>query len=147
MTSPPKKLESKAPESDFDRVSALGILFGIPLLFLIAFVYPLFPHEFTSLRFCAFWHFFHVDCPGCGLIRAFMALTQGDLRASINAHPLGMVIALFLVLLFLRTAVSVWKGKKLPPLFSDRLRLFLVWCFLLSLLGLWAMKLYRSLFL
>ena len=33
-----------------------------------------------------------IPCPGCGLTRSWIAAAQGDLRASFQWHPLGVVL-------------------------------------------------------
>lgn len=41
---------------------------------------------------------FHVECPGCGLTRSFIALAAGDWRASVSANRVGWLVALAVVL-------------------------------------------------
>jgi hypothetical protein len=36
---------------------------------------------------CPSKHFFHVDCPGCGLQRSILALLEGDLVKSFQLYP------------------------------------------------------------
>jgi hypothetical protein len=35
----------------------------------------------------------HVDCPTCGMTRAFAALARGDLRLSLALHPWALPVA------------------------------------------------------
>ncbi|MDR2474021.1 MAG: DUF2752 domain-containing protein [Tannerella sp.] len=36
---------------------------------------------------CPSKHFFHLDCPGCGLQRSIVALFEGNLTESIRLYP------------------------------------------------------------
>ncbi|MDR2622042.1 MAG: DUF2752 domain-containing protein [Dysgonamonadaceae bacterium] len=36
---------------------------------------------------CPSKHFFHIDCPGCGLQRSVLALFEGDLVKSVQLYP------------------------------------------------------------
>ena len=36
---------------------------------------------------CPSKHFFHIDCPGCGLQRSIVALLEGDLATSLQVYP------------------------------------------------------------
>lgn len=49
-----------------------------------------------------------IDCPGCGMTRALLALLKGDLAASIAFHP----FLLPSILLFGMTVVSYLKSNK-----------------------------------
>jgi hypothetical protein len=41
---------------------------------------------------------FGMDCPGCGLTRSFILLSQGRWHAAYVTHPLGWLLALLIVL-------------------------------------------------
>jgi hypothetical protein len=36
---------------------------------------------------CAFVSYFNIECPGCGIQRAFIALLRGDLSSSLSHFP------------------------------------------------------------
>lgn len=42
---------------------------------------------------CLFRQLTHVDCPTCGMTRAFAALAHGDLRQSLALHPWALPLA------------------------------------------------------
>ena len=46
---------------------------------------------------CPIKHFFHVDCPGCGLQRSFLALLEGDLWKSLSLYPATIPIFALLI--------------------------------------------------
>jgi Protein of unknown function (DUF2752) len=126
-----------------DQVRALegwGILAGIPALFVVAFLLWFVP-GFEHLPLCAVRSFLGVDCPGCGLSRSFAALTHGHLRASIDYHPLGIVIAAWLIVLFGRKLFLTITARTLPALLSQRARDWLVAGFLFALIVQWLVKL------
>jgi hypothetical protein len=41
----------------------------------------------SHLLTCPSKHFFHLDCPGCGLQRSIVALLEGDLEKSLQLYP------------------------------------------------------------
>ncbi|MDL2222758.1 DUF2752 domain-containing protein [Bacteroidales bacterium OttesenSCG-928-M11] len=46
---------------------------------------------------CPSKHFLHVDCPGCGLQRSFLALLEGNLKESLVLYPATIpMLVLFL---------------------------------------------------
>jgi hypothetical protein len=67
----------------------------------------------VALRFSGVWNFdsvqflppclFHavtdIDCPGCGMTRAFLRLAQGDLAGAWGFHPFSPLLALLLLAL------------------------------------------------
>jgi Protein of unknown function (DUF2752) len=57
----------------------------IPLLFS---VYSNFTHWLeANMLTCPSKKYLHIECPGCGLQRGFIALLQGDIPASLRVYP------------------------------------------------------------
>jgi hypothetical protein len=49
------------------------------------------------LLVCPSKHFFHLDCPGCGLQRSIIALLEGDLGKSLSLYPATIPIFVLLI--------------------------------------------------
>jgi hypothetical protein len=45
---------------------------------------------------CPSKHFFHIDCPGCGLQRSLVALLEGDVGESLRLYPATIPIIFML---------------------------------------------------
>ncbi len=117
------------------------ILLGIPALFICAFLLFLLP-QVLNLPFCAVRSFLNIDCPGCGLTRSFAYLSHGQVRTSIDFHPLGIVIAAWLVYLFIRQLFFLILKKPLPYVFSQKGRDVILFGFLIAMLVYWVIKLF-----
>lgn len=113
---------------------------GVPALFFVAYVWPALPW-LDRFDLCAVHGFLGVDCPGCGLIRSFAALAHGGIRRSVDMHPLGVVIALWLVYIFAREGYALIKGRRPRELLTQRQRDILVGVFLAALIIQWMVKL------
>lgn len=50
----------------------------------------------THMATCPSKHFFHIDCPGCGMQRSIIALLEGDLEKSLSLYPATIPILLLL---------------------------------------------------
>ncbi|PKP03121.1 MAG: hypothetical protein CVU11_09645 [Bacteroidetes bacterium HGW-Bacteroidetes-6] len=63
---------------------------------------------------CPVKHFTGLDCPGCGLQRAFIELLKGNIYESISIHP-GLIPLILLVFLGISQLIFKWKngGKAL----------------------------------
>ncbi len=118
---------------------------GVPALFFSAYVLATMP-VLTTLPLCAVKLFANVDCPGCGLTRSIAYLTHGELRRSIDFNPMGIVIAFFLVYIFVRTAISLLAGRALKPLLQQKTRDRMLVVFVFALFAQWLFKLYFLLF-
>jgi hypothetical protein len=46
---------------------------------------------------CPSRYFLHIDCPGCGLQRSFLALLEGDFAGSLRLYPATMPIIISLI--------------------------------------------------
>jgi len=80
-----------------DRMRSIGVILFIAGVFLFSGLVPL---SFLNLKIplCIFKWVSEVDCPGCGLTRAFIYFFHGDFRQSIAMNALAPVIILFMVL-------------------------------------------------
>jgi len=88
--------------------------------------------------------FLGFDCPGCGLTRSFAAMAHGHLQKGIDMHPLGLVIAIWLLYLFVRALAIVATRRRLPEILTQEGRDLLVGAFVVALLVQWVAKLVIS---
>ena len=65
---------------------------------------------------CLFYHVTGLPCPGCGLTRSFVSLGHGHLRDALHWHPLGPIIFLLFLIIWLRCGVFLLRGVTLLPL-------------------------------
>lgn len=117
------------------------VLFGVPALFVSAYIIK---PALTKLPLCSVKLFTGIDCPGCGLTRSIAFLTHGQIRKSIDYHPLGIIIALWIVYMLIRTVITSIVGKPMRPLVSQRVRDMLLIIFVVALFGQWLVKLFFS---
>lgn len=128
--------------SSFERVlRGWGVLAGVPALVFLAYLYPAIPLVATT-TLCAARRFLGFPCPGCGMTGAFVALVRGEIRASIDAHPLGIVVALWLLYLFGRALAERFRRRPLPELLRQRQRDWLLAAFLAVLFLRWGLLLW-----
>jgi len=74
---------------------------------------------------------FGFDCPGCGLTRSFIYLSQNDWRASWSLHRLGWLLAAAVLLQFPYRIVALRRGEsplgqRIPRLFGRTLVVLLI---------------------
>ena len=119
-----------------------GILLGVPALFILAFFYPHIP-ILSTFETCAVRRFLHLPCPGCGLTTSFIALTHLKFGECVAAHPLGIVVAIYLSYLFARAIFAVVLGRRPRELLTQRQRDWVLGVFLVVLIGQWVIKLAR----
>ena len=86
-----------------------------------------------------------LPCPGCGMTRSLVALAHGDLAGSLFFHPLGPVVAVVAVLVWVR-GLEVATGR--PPVLGRLLaplayvgNLPLVWVGLAAVVAVWLVRL------
>lgn len=66
---------------------------------------------------CMMQRAFGVDCPGCGLTRSIICLTQGRIADSLAMHRLGWLV---LALLILQVPYRLWCLLRTTPRFVHR---------------------------
>lgn len=116
-----------------------GAIFGIPALFIVAYIYGAIP-SLGKLPLCGARYFLGFDCPGCGMTRAISALTHLNFRSSIDYHPLGIFVAVWLLYVFFRHIFWMISGRYPKELMSQRGRDILVYSFLFFLILSWLIK-------
>jgi len=116
------------------------ILLGVPALFILAFILGSSP-KLMSVPLCAVRSFLHIDCPGCGLTRSIAFLAHGQIKKSIAFHPLGIVIGMWLVFLFLKEIIGRASRRSLFAPVSQRSRDIILFSFVIALFGQWLAKL------
>lgn len=67
----------------------------------------------THLSPCFFKSTIGIDCPGCGMQRAFIALLKGDISQSFNHHPALIPFLVTLLVLLVQLKLQHPKGAKL----------------------------------
>lgn len=79
-------------------LQAAWILLGISVLLRSAGIWNL---ESAAQFFppCIFHAVTDIDCPGCGMTRAFLCLAQGDFAKAMAFHPFSPLLALLLLAL------------------------------------------------
>lgn len=113
-----------------------GVIVGVPALFVVAYLWPMIP-AFLRPGLCAVKRFSGFPCPGCGLRSSLSLLAHGELRGSIDAHPLGVLIALWLLYVAARAVFSLVMDRPLPALLSQGQRDLLLYVFVAALVLQW----------
>lgn len=119
------------------------VLFAVPLIFVLAYVLPSYPRLLLAPA-CGFKMMTGIECPGCGMTRSFAALVHGRVRESINAHPLGIVLALWLAYNFGRATSTTISGISPRALITPFGRDIIVGAFLAAVLFQWIVRLVTS---
>jgi len=72
----------------------------IVLLCLLGFIYLFFnfQHAENAFGVCILKRITTVPCPSCGTTRAVILLLRGEIKASLLMNPLGIIVALMMVL-------------------------------------------------
>ena len=117
-----------------------GIIFGIPALFILIYLYPYLPWV-TNHTLCAFRICLNLDCPGCGITRSASALLHGDWQQSIYYHPLGIVLVISLLYIFIRKVIELFRGRRFNALFGDFSKKIVGIAIIIVLVGNWLVKL------
>jgi hypothetical protein len=103
------------------------------------------PHAWLQgLPLCYFKWVSTLDCPGCGLTRAFSFLFKGNLRDAIGMNAMGPVLALWLGIYALRDVYTLQSGRR-PQWFSPGGNRLISGLFLFLFLGQWAWKTFLAL--
>lgn len=114
---------SGSPLDSWQRSLLIGILAGILAVFGTACWLNPYGSDGKPLRMgthqqlgfppCNFVILTGKPCPSCGMTTSFSLFVRGDLVNSMQANPVGLLLAGFLVLLLPWGVASLWNGRSL----------------------------------
>lgn len=88
-------------------------LFSIPLSGAYFYSYT----NYNSPFQCPILAFTGIPCPGCGLTRSFLALTQGNLSSSFSYHLLGPILFLLLMFVTIHLLLEIVTKRKIKAFY------------------------------
>lgn len=56
---------------------------------------------------------FHLNCPGCGSLRAIYSLMHGDVGAALHYNAVGVIALVLLAFTFVTYTIGLWTGRRL----------------------------------
>jgi len=122
------------------RRVAMGLrlagLLAVPAVTWALARFDLLPH----VKLCMFERVTGRPCPGCGMTRSILELSQGDVVGSLRMHPLGVVLAGLLVAATVGTAVGLVRGDDPPVRFIERRGMSLVVVLVVLFLAQWVVR-------
>lgn len=72
-----------------------------PMLLMVSFYTQILQFMEKHLLACPSRKYLHVECPGCGFQRSFIALLRGDFAASFAYYPATVPVLVLMVFLWL----------------------------------------------
>lgn len=121
------------------KMKGWGFLFGVPALFVAGYIYARLP-SVHDLPLCAVKHFLGFDCPGCGMTRAISSLTLLNFRSSIDYHPLGIIVAGWLIYKFIQAVILKTFKKHVSLGLSDTACDVILYTFLAAIFAQWILR-------
>jgi hypothetical protein len=94
----------------------LAALLAMPPIVWTLGRWDILPH----VTLCLFQRVTGRPCPGCGMTRSMLRLSQGDVVESLRLHPLGLVLAGLWFATLAGTAVGLARGGDPVARFLDR---------------------------
>ncbi|MCO5304293.1 MAG: DUF2752 domain-containing protein [Phycicoccus sp.] len=91
---------------------------GAATAVLTARVWAVDPHQAGHYPLCPIFAVTGLYCPGCGTLRATHALLHGDVGTAFHDNAIWPVLAVVLVVLWLKWVAARWSGRHLdwnPP--------------------------------
>jgi hypothetical protein len=104
---------------------------------------PLLGEALRLPQVCITRTFLGIPCPGCGLIRSFVAVAHGNFPDAFRHNPMGpLLFALCLFYIFYRLAIRFGLGRtsRWRELVRDRAEL-VTWIIIAGLIGQWCVRL------
>lgn len=111
------------------------LFYGIPLVFIVLYMYPYVP---ALVRLpCTIRFMLGFDCPGCGMTRSLAMLAHGQIMRSIDFNPMGPVLFLIGCYVWLRLFYIKVTGRSDEAIASRAGSKFIGTAFLAGLMLQW----------
>ncbi|HOJ41413.1 MAG TPA: DUF2752 domain-containing protein [Candidatus Syntrophosphaera thermopropionivorans] len=91
-----EKLDTRFP---YGKIPLLLFFFLLAIYFIFYLFVP------YKIPLCWFKSLTHINCPTCGLYRAFTALLQGHIITAISYNPLMLFLTIFLIIQLICTTL------------------------------------------
>lgn len=90
---------------------------------------------------CQFHNLTGLDCPGCGLTRAFVSIAHGNLAAAWRYNGASLLVFSFVLAQIPYRSVQIWRIRNgLPELYWPRTSNVIVWIVVAALFAQWMFK-------
>ncbi|OYT70215.1 MAG: hypothetical protein CFK52_11720 [Chloracidobacterium sp. CP2_5A] len=138
------KLTPDTSSSRLERVAMMAYLSGFVLttaVFIVSVLYQ--PPDAPTVTLCTLKNATGIDCPTCGLTRAFCALAKGEWVRALRFHPMSPAIFALFGWWWLRSLLYlVGKGRWVEPVEAWFPPLLTILVVTVGLLVGWALKLW-----
>ena len=114
----------------------LAGLLALPAIAWALARFDVLPH----VTLCLFERVTGRPCPGCGMTRSILRLSQGDVVGSLRMHPLGVVLAGLVVAATFGTIVGLARGDDPPVRFLERRGMALVGALTIAFVAQWVVR-------
>ena len=90
---------------------------------------------------CMFKNLTGLDCPGCGLSRAFICIAHGDMAAAWGYNPASWLVFFFVAVQIPYRIVQILRLRRgRSELYFPRAGQALMWCVVVALVSQWLFK-------
>jgi len=87
---------------------------------ILAASFVLTPERLPGFGICAIRRWTGLPCPGCGLTRAFCAISRGNIAGAIALNPFSLPLYAATILLLLRPLLNRWRPELEPRVVASR---------------------------
>jgi len=101
------------------------------------------PDNLLAFKWCAFQRLLGLDCPGCGLTRAFLLIPRGQWLAAWELNAAALPLYCFFVSVWIMESVKLYTGRmQQVPFYYRVVTPWLMSLLIFWALGHWAWRLY-----
>ena len=79
----------------------------------------------NAVEVCLFKHVTNIPCPSCGSTRSVLSITHGDILQALYINPLGIIVALIMLIAPVWIMFDIVAGKKTLSDFYRKTEVFL----------------------